>query len=167
MNPAPHIHGRWRSFSVSNALDKLGTALKSIKDEDGLSWKEVGRVLGKSDDRASDYANALSEMPVGAFLLGCREWNGRLANDVFGMIGMKLVPTDGADISDTEKLCRVLKLAHLLSAAIADTKSPGIVDDDELEAFTTADLEAAESAIGSLRARKAALANVVQLDRQA
>ena len=163
MNAAPHIHGRYRSFSVSKALETLGNSLKTIKEEDALSWKEVGRILGKSDDRASDYANALSEMPVGAFLLGCREWNGRLANEVFGMIGMKLVPMDGADVSDTEKLCRVLKLAHLLSAAIADAKSPGVVADDELEAFSTADLEGAEAAIAALRARKATVANVIRL----
>jgi hypothetical protein len=160
---APHIHGRYRSFSVSNALDTLGASLKTIKDEDRLSWKEVGRILGKSDDRAADYSTGISEMPVGAFLLGCREWNGRLANEVFGQIGMKLVPADADDTTDSEKLCRVLKLAHMLSAAIADDKTPGVIDDDELEAFGTADLEEAERAIAALRARKAALGNVVRL----
>ena len=160
---SPQIHGRWRSFSVSKALETLGASLRTIKEEDGLSWKEVGRVLGKSDDRAADYSTGISEMPLGAFLLGCREWNGRLANETLALIGMKLSPTDADDISDTDKLCRVLKLAHMISAAIADQKSPGVIDDDELDGFSSADLEEAERAIAALRARKAKLGNVVQI----
>jgi transcriptional regulator with XRE-family HTH domain len=160
----PQFHGRWRSFSVSNAVDTLGAALRTIKDEDNLSWKEVGRILGKSDDRASDYASGLSEMPVGAFLLACREWNGRFANAALALIGQKIAPLNSDDIEDTDKLCRLLRLAHLISAAIADSKSPGVIDDEELEGFSTADLDDAERAIAALRARKDALAgNVVKL----
>ena len=158
---APHIHGRWRSFSVSKAVDKLGETLKSIKEEDGLSWKEVGRILGKSDDRASDYASGLSEMPVGAFLLACREWNGRFANAALALIGQKLAPIDDADCSDPEKLCRVLKLAHLIGTAIADVKTPGVIDDDELDGINAADLDDAARAIDALRTRKAARGCVV------
>jgi hypothetical protein len=128
--------------------------LRTIKEEDGLSWKEVGRILGKSDDRASDYANSLSEMPVGAFLLACREWNGRFANSVLALIGQKIAPLASDDIADTDKLCRILRLAHLISAALADSKSPGVIDADELAGFSTADLDDAERAVVALRARK-------------
>lgn len=153
---APQIHGPWRSFSVSKAVDKLGVALKQIKDEDNLSWKEVGRILGKSDDRASDYANGLSEMPIGAFLLGCREWNGRFANSTLELIGQKIAPQAGGDIADTDKLRCILRLAHLISAALADSKCPGVIDEEELGGFSTADLDDAERAIVALRARKGA-----------
>lgn len=158
----PRIHGRWSSFSVSKALDQLGRTLRDIRDEDGLTWKEVGRILGKSDDRASDYANALSEMPVGAFLLACKEWNGRFANATLSMIGMTLVPQAVDDTSDTDKLVRIAKLGHLIAAAIADKKTPGVVDDDELDGISDDDLDEASLAIAALRARKAR--NVVKLE---
>ncbi len=156
----PHFHGRYRSFSVSRALDTLGSSLKAIRDEDGLTWKEVGRILGKSEDRASDYANALSDMPVSAFLLACREWNGRFANAALSMIGMSLTPNYDDAISDTAKLAHVLKLTHLMSAAIADDATPGVIDDGELATISDVDLDEAEHAIAALRARKARCATL-------
>lgn len=150
---APHIHGRRASFSVSAALQQLGDDLAAIRKEDGLTWKDVGRVLGKSDDRASDYANAISEMPVSAFLLGCREWNGRLGNGVMGMIGQKLAPVEAEEISDSDKLCRILKLAHLLSQALTDDQTPGTVDNDELKGIGLAALDDAARGIDALRHR--------------
>jgi hypothetical protein len=153
MSAKPHIHGRRHGFSVSKALEQLGDDLKQIKKEESLSWADVGRALGKSDDRASDYANALSEMPVSAFLLGCKEWNGRFANGVLSLIGMKLVDTDAEAVSDTEKLTRLLKLAHLISMALNDLESPGSVDDDELRDIGLDALVEASRAIDSLRNR--------------
>jgi hypothetical protein len=150
---APQIHGKPRGFSVSNALEVLGADLRTIKDEDGMSWKDVGRVLGKSDDRASDYANALSEMPVSAFLLGCREWNGRFANGVMGLIGQKVGPVDGNEMSDSAKLSRILRLAHLLSQAMTDDDSPGAVDDEELREIGAEPLDEAARGIDALRER--------------
>ena len=158
---SPHFHGLRPSFSVSRALDTLGETLAAIRKEDGLTWKEVGRIIGKSDDRASDYANAMSEMPVGAFLLACKEWNGRFANPTLCMINMSLVPNYEDTISDTAKLAHVLKLTHLMSAAIADDASPGVIDDDELAGISDVDLDEADHAIAALRARKAG--NVVKL----
>lgn len=153
MKHQPHIHGKHHGFSVSKALEQIGADLKSIKDEDGLSWKDVGRTLGKSDDRASDYANAISEMPVSAFLLGCKEWNGRFANGVLSLISMKLVDADVEPLSDTEKLTRLLRLAHLISMALNDMDTPGAVDDDELQSIGLDALVQASRAIDSLRTR--------------
>lgn len=157
MSSKPQIHGRRSSFSVSTALQQIGDDLANIRREDGLTWKDVGRVLGKSDDRASDYANALSEMPVSAFLLGCREWNGRFANGVLSLIGMKLVETDADRSSDSEKLSHILKLAHLVSSALTDMETPGSVDDGELRAIGSETLDEASRAIDALRARLARL----------
>jgi hypothetical protein len=150
---SPQIHGMRPSFSVSAALERLGEDLANIRKEDGLTWKDVGRVLGKSDDRASDYANALSEMPVSAFLLGCREWNGRLGNGVMGMIGQKLAPVEAEEVSDSDKLCRILRLAHLLSQALTDDDTPGSVDADELKGIGLAALDDAARGIDALRHR--------------
>ncbi|MFD1104602.1 hypothetical protein [Sphingobium olei] len=157
MNTKPQIHGRRSSFSVSAALQQIGDDLSDIRKEDSLTWKDVGRVLGKSDDRASDYANALSEMPVSAFLLGCREWNGRFANGVLSLIGMKLVEINADATTDGEKLCHILKLAHLISAAMTDLETPGAIDDGELKEIGAEALDEASRAIDALRARLARL----------
>lgn len=153
MSTAPQIHGKRRTFSVSAALETIGEDLAKIKKEDGLTWKEVGRVLGKSDDRAADYSTAVSEMPVSAFLLACREWNGRFAANVFAMIDQKLGPIDGGDMTDNERLSHLLRLAHLLSVALSDDHTPGDIDDNELEAIGSAALDDAARGIETLRAR--------------
>jgi len=155
VNRAPHIHGKLASFSASNALETIGADLRKIKDEDGLSWKDVGRVLGKSDDRAADYASAISEMPVTSFLLGLREWNGRLGGNVLALIGQKLGPADVGDMTDNEKLSHILRLAHLMSVALSDEKTPGVADDEELCAIGSEALDEAARSIDALRSRLA------------
>jgi hypothetical protein len=157
MNGKPQIHGRRSSFSANVALAKLGDDLATIRKEDGLTWKDVGRVLGKSEDRASNYATALAEMPVSSFLLGCREWNGRFANGVLSLIGMKLTEIGTDATSDGEKLCRILRLAHLISAAMTDLDTPGAIDDGELREIGAEALDEATRAIDALRARLARL----------
>ncbi|MBN8831212.1 MAG: hypothetical protein J0G94_11490 [Sphingomonadales bacterium] len=142
---------------MSQALEQIGTDLRVIKEEDRLSWKDVGRVLGKSDDRAADYAAAISEMPVSAFLLACREWKGRFANGVLAMIGAKLGDSEADGSSDSERLCRILRLAHLLSVALNDDQTPGDVDEDELREIGSDTLDEAARAIDALRIRLAAL----------
>jgi transcriptional regulator with XRE-family HTH domain len=153
---APQIHGRRRSFSVSDALDTLGEDLKKIREEEGLTWIDVGRVLGKSDDRAADYAKGISEMPVSAFLLGIREWNGRFAGNVLAMVGKQIGPLDAADMSDNERLAKLLHLAHLLSLALLDD---GKVDDEELRGIGGGTLDETISGLMALRTRLHALDN--------
>lgn len=154
---APQIHGTRRSFSASKALERLGADLRDIKEADGLTWKDVGRVLGKSEDRASDYANGVSEMTVTSFLLGCREWNGRFGNGVMEMIGQKVTPIGDVEMSDSDKLCRILLLAHLISEGINDEETPGLIDDDELRAIGSKKLDDAIRALDALRGRLARL----------
>ena len=151
---APQIHGNRRSFSVSDAIETIGDDLAAIRREDKLSWKDVGRVLGKSDDRAADYASAISEMPVSAFLLGLREWNGRFGARVLAMIGKQIGPLDAADMTDNERLSKLLHLAHLLSLALLDD---GIVDDDELVGIGGATLDETISGLMALRTRLASI----------
>ncbi|WP_148648335.1 hypothetical protein [Sphingobium cupriresistens] len=153
MTRNPQIHGRRSSFSASVALAQLGDDLTNIRKEDGLTWKDVGRVLGKSEDRASNYATALAEMPVSSFLLGCREWNGRFGNGVLGLIGMKLTEIGADTYSDGEKLSHILRVAHLLAAALGDMETPGTVDDDELREIGSEALDEAQRAIDAMRVR--------------
>lgn len=151
---SPHIHGTRLAFSVSKALSVVADTLTGIRREDQLTWADMGDALGKSDDRARDYANDLSEMPLGAFLLGCRRWNGRLANPVFSLMRMHLEDQSTIQTSDNDKLVRVTKLAHLLTVALTDEATPGVVDDAELAEIPIDDLVAAEEAAKALRIRR-------------
>ena len=153
MSSKPTIYARRSSFSDSKALDRIATDLTAIKQEDELTWADIGRVLGKGDDQAAKYGNGSAEMSVTSFLLAAREWNGRFANGVLGMIGMKLVEADADLSTDGEKLSRILKLAHLISAALTDMETPGQIDDDELDEIGSAALDEASRAIDALRAR--------------
>jgi hypothetical protein len=145
---ASHIHGHRAPFCVSDALDTLGEDIGKIRQEDRLTWHDVGRELGKCKDRAIDYSKGLSEMPLSAFLLGCQKWNGRFAGRTLAMIGMKLVPLDaGEAVGQTTASC-ITKLLLQLSVALED----GQVDDRELAAMRGA-LDEAGRAIDSMRER--------------
>jgi hypothetical protein len=140
-----HIHHTRRGFCVSDALDALGEDIATIRQEDGLTWEDVGREMGKCKDRARDYSKALSEMPLSAFLLGCRKWNGRFAGRVLAMIGKRLADAEGTDsTSDREKESKVLSAALALSVALADGK----LEDEEI----LANRATIENAISSLEA---------------
>lgn len=149
-----HIHGTRRPFSVSLALQTIAETLTTIRSEDRLTWIDMGHKLGKSDDRARDYANDTGEMGIGAFLMACKEWNGRFANPVFSLLQMNLEDQSAIRTTDREKLCRITKLAHLLTVALTDEVSPGCVDDRELEEIPAEDLVKAEEAIKALRLRR-------------
>lgn len=73
----PQIHGNRMPFSALSALQAIGSALTRIKSEDGLTWADMGVVVGKSDDQAARYADGSSTMDVIAFARAKREWNGR------------------------------------------------------------------------------------------
>ena len=61
---APYIHGRRRTFSASAAVEAQNAILTSIKTDDAATWADMGRVLGKSDDRAAAYANTASPIDL-------------------------------------------------------------------------------------------------------
>jgi hypothetical protein len=145
-----HIHRSNRGFCVSDALDVLGEDIASIRIEDGLTWADVGRGLGKCKDRAQDYSKALSEMPVSAFLLGIREWNGRFAGRALAMVGKRLadLETSAAIVSDRAKESSVLKAALALSVALEDDD----LKDEEILANRQT-LENASASIDALLSR--------------
>lgn len=73
----PTIHGNRTVYSDSAALEAVGDALGRIKSEDMLTWADVGKVLGKSDDQAANYATGRAAMDIVTFGRGKKEWNGR------------------------------------------------------------------------------------------
>ncbi len=113
---APHIHGRRRTFSASAAVDTQNRVLTAIKAEDAATWTDVGRVLGKSDDRAAAYANTASPIDMPTFLAGCHEWGGRFADPLLALAGGRWAEA-GAVCTGDDKAA--LTLATLLPAIIS------------------------------------------------
>jgi len=145
-----HIHNARKGFCVSDALDTLGEDIARIRQEDGLTWEDVGRELGKCKDRARDYSKALSEMPLSVFLLGCRRWNGRFAGRVLAMIGKRLadLETSAEHSTDRAKESSILKAALALSVALDDD----LLSDEEIRANRQT-LEEASASIDALLRR--------------
>ena len=112
----PHIHGKRRTFSASASLDAQNAILTSIKTEDGATWTDIGRVLGKSDDRAAAYANTASAIDLPTFLAGCFAWGGRFADPLLALAGGRWAEAGSVCTGDDPAS---LTLAQLLPAIIA------------------------------------------------
>jgi hypothetical protein len=125
---APHIHGTRRTFSASKAVEAQGAVLTGIKADDDITFKDMGRVLGKSEDRAAIYASALSAIDLPTFLAGCSEWKGRFADPLLALAGGRWADA-GAVCTGDEKAA--LTLANLLPAVIA-IEHDGITEAVEL-----------------------------------
>ena len=112
---APHFHGRRRTLTASGAVDAQNAILTAIKTEDGATWADIGRVLGKSEDRAAAYANTGAVIDLPTFLAGCHEWGGRFADPLLSLVGGKWAEV-GAYCTSDERAA--LTLATLLPAII-------------------------------------------------
>jgi len=148
----PQIHGKRQSFSVSRAVEQLGEDLSAIRREDDLTWADVGRVFGKSEDQAAQYGKGLSEMSFTSFLLGCREWNGRFSANVTAMIGQRLGPLDAADLSHRHLITLLTRLAFEISLALENDDD---LDEAELDRLTEL-LDDVSRGLDQLRQRHAA-----------
>ena len=113
---APSIHGNRAVYSDSNALEALGRAIHEIRHQDGLTWADIGAVLGVSDDQAANYANARAQMPVSVYGRGKREWNGRFT----GYFERLCVDSRPGNHCDYTALTNVLTAATSISEALAD-----------------------------------------------
>lgn len=71
------IHGKRRVFSASAAVACIGKALSEIKAEDGLTYNDLGAVLGRSEDQAAKYCDGSATMDAITFARGKREWGSR------------------------------------------------------------------------------------------
>lgn len=110
------IVGKRPAFSASGALEAIGSALRHIKVEDGLTWADVGAVLGVSDDQAAKYAEGTATMNAVTFGRGKREWNGRFTGP-FDRLCETSRP--GGDC-DHSTLTAVLDLGVRISRALED-----------------------------------------------
>lgn len=111
----PTIHGKRRALSASSILKAVADDLSQIKHEDGLTWSDMGRVLGKSEDQAAKYADGSAEMGIVAFTLARDQWNGRFTGRLDAMINCA---SDGT--CDRVKQSALLKANLALSVALED-----------------------------------------------
>lgn len=125
---APHIHARRRTYSASAAVDAQNAVITAIKTEDAATWGDMGRVLGKSEDRAAAYANTASPIDLPTFLAGCHEWGGRFADPLLGLVGGRWADAGAVCTGDDSA---ALTLAQLLPAIIA-VEADGLVEPQEL-----------------------------------
>lgn len=144
------IYPRYRTVSATMLIETLGNSLQRIKDEDGATDADIGRVLGKSKDSAERHRKGIGDMGAVSFLLACAAWDGRFANDALAKVGMKLVALDAGEANDRSAASALTRLLLEMSLALEDGK----IDDSELSAMRTA-LESAGQHIDRMRERLA------------
>lgn len=132
----PTIHGKRAVYSASAARDRIAEALSTIKHEDGLTWDDIGAILGKSRDQAAKYGDGSAVMDVVTFGRAKREWNGRFTGP-FDRLCVDSRPEPGCDRT---------RESHVLRAALA--LSLALSDDNEV---TPAEVRANRSTIEAAR----------------
>ncbi|MES2497105.1 MAG: hypothetical protein V4618_13405 [Pseudomonadota bacterium] len=125
---APHIHRARRTFSASKVLDVQGSVLSEIKEQDDITYKDMARVFGKSEDRAAIYTAGGSAMDLPTFLAGCDAWGGRFADPLLRLANGRWAEAGAICTSDDRA---ALTLAMLLPAVI-EVEADGMTEADEL-----------------------------------
>lgn len=132
------IHGKRAVYSASAALEAAGRALNEIKAQDGLTWADIGAVLGRSEDQAAKYADGTATMDFITFGRGKKEWNGRFT----GYFDRLCEDSRAGKIDDRTCESTVLKAVLALSIALED----GDITSEEVRK-NRATLEAARDAL--------------------
>lgn len=137
--PKPAIHGNRRPVSASDMLNALGDSLSLIRQQDRLTWADVGAVLGKSDDQAAKYADGSATMDVVAFWRAREAWGSRFTG-LFDRLGEHASDTD-----DRHDQTVVLAAALVIARAL---EGDNTITPDEIRA-NRKELEAAHDALGA------------------
>lgn len=147
----PPFHGSPRFVAASTLLDVTGEALTAIKENDNLTWREIGTALGVGDDQAARYGKGNAEMGFTAYLRACQHWNGRFSIAATKM-GLSVAPANLPNAAVDARqgmLYMTLLLAELQQAMLDDT-----LEDDEIAAMDPL-IEKADQFLETMRARVA------------
>lgn len=136
------IHGKRKTVSASDILEAVAADLAQIKEEDKLTYADLGRVLGRSEDQAAKYCDGTAEMGLTTFYFAKQEWNGRITGRADALVKAPDASCDRA------KESAILKAALALSVALSD----GEIDANEIHANRST-LENARDAIDKLLTR--------------
>ncbi len=120
---SPLIHGSNRPVSASSAVEVIGQTLQQIKQEDGLTWADLGELIGKSEDQVAKYATGIATMDAPTFLRCCERWNGRFANPVYALFDLHLGESAATKKGDIPaSLLGMTRLSAFLQEAMLDQK---------------------------------------------
>lgn len=142
---ATHFHQARRVFSASNVRWAIAEALNEIKEADDLTDEDLGKVLGKSPDRARAYRRQEATMDAETFGRAKREWNGRFT----GYFDRLCEDSRPGKLTGRQSEGKVLAAALAMSVALSDDNE---ITDREILANRQS-LEEAQDAIGALLAR--------------
>lgn len=109
------IHGKRRALSASSILEAVADDLSQIKKDDKLTFVDLGRILGKSDDQAAKYCDGAAEMGVIAYAFARDQWNGRFTGSLD-----KLIEKAADHTSDRAKHSTILRAALAISIMLED-----------------------------------------------
>lgn len=132
-----------RRLSASRIREAIAHDLDQIKREDGLTFDDIGRILGKSADMAARYCDGTASMSAETYVFAREAWNGRFTGSLDNLLNG--LP----DVScDHRKQSLILDAALRLSIALED----GTVDEKEIR-DNRKTLENAREAIDKLLSR--------------
>jgi len=150
--PDPTIHGKKPVFSASSVLSAIAEELSSIKAADGLTYADLGRTLGKSEDQAAKYCDGTAEMGIVAFAAAKREWNGRFT----GALDRLCVESRPVTQSDRQAQSTVLKAALALAEALEDDNQIDASEVRDNRATIESAIDVLESLLGKLAPQRSA-----------
>lgn len=118
----PLIHGNTATLTASLIRAAIAQDLSQIKSEDGLTFADIGRILGKSEDQAAKYCDGTACMDAVTFQFARKEWNGRFTGSVDALVtGARRNRTN--DRSKATAICRA-NMALSLALEDDDEASP-------------------------------------------
>lgn len=111
----PLIHGNGRVVSASQILEQIGNALGRIRQDERLTWADIGAHLGKSEDQAAKYADATAEMGAVAVFRAWDLWGERFCGGAKALFEKPIIHHD----PQRAQSC-VLRAALALAEAMED-----------------------------------------------
>ena len=132
-----------RRLSASIIRKAIAEDLMQIKHEDGLTFEDIGRVLGKSADQAARYCDGTASMCAETYTFAREAWNGRFTGRLDALLYGRPDTT-----CDRRKHSSILRASLAISIMLEDES----IDDEEIRDNRKA-LEEARDAIDRLLSR--------------
>jgi hypothetical protein len=117
-SPAKH-----RRLSASAIREAIAADLMQIKAEDGLTFDDIGRVLGKSPDQAARYCDGTASMCAETYTFAREAWNGRFTGRLDALLAS--VPDT---VPDRKKGSSIARANFAVSVMLEDDD----ITDDEI-----------------------------------
>lgn len=93
-----------------------------IKSEDGLTFDDIGRILGKSADQAARYCDGTASMCAETYVFGREAWNGRFTGRLDALLGKR------DDTCDRKKASSITRANLAVSIMLEDDE----ITDEEI-----------------------------------